>query len=272
MLAEQAVATPGIATLGASGPSLRDARCGAMCQVNTVSVHLSPSANFIPLSKYSDSVKSFGKSHKLIRSLSEGAMTFNSAQYWERRYSSGKTSGSGSYGRLAQYKADFLNNFIEANQISSVLDMGCGDGNQLSLLRDVPYVGVDVSAAVLEKNRTRFADRPNTKFLHVNDLAATDLGDLAMSNDVIYHLIEDEVFERYMRTLFLHARRCVVIYSSNEHKTGKAKHIKHRKFTDFVSKEILGWTLVQDEPNPFSWDPENKNETSFANFHVFKSL
>ena len=32
------VATPGIATLGASGPSLRDARCGAICQVNTVSV------------------------------------------------------------------------------------------------------------------------------------------------------------------------------------------------------------------------------------------
>ena len=32
------VATPGIAALGASGPSLRDARCGAICQVNTVSV------------------------------------------------------------------------------------------------------------------------------------------------------------------------------------------------------------------------------------------
>lgn len=33
------VATPGVAALGASGPSLRDTRCGAICQVNTVSVH-----------------------------------------------------------------------------------------------------------------------------------------------------------------------------------------------------------------------------------------
>ena len=31
------MARPGVATLGASGFSLRDARCGAICQVNTVS-------------------------------------------------------------------------------------------------------------------------------------------------------------------------------------------------------------------------------------------
>lgn len=33
------VATPGVAALGAPGPSRRDTRCGAICQVNTVSVH-----------------------------------------------------------------------------------------------------------------------------------------------------------------------------------------------------------------------------------------
>jgi len=32
------VATPGVAALGASGPSLRDTRRGAICQINTVSV------------------------------------------------------------------------------------------------------------------------------------------------------------------------------------------------------------------------------------------
>lgn len=32
-------ATPGVAALGASGPSLRNTRCAAICQVNTVSVH-----------------------------------------------------------------------------------------------------------------------------------------------------------------------------------------------------------------------------------------
>jgi len=38
--AESGVATPGVAALGAFGPSLRDTRCGAICQVNIVSVHI----------------------------------------------------------------------------------------------------------------------------------------------------------------------------------------------------------------------------------------
>lgn len=199
-------------------------------------------------------------------------MAFDSAQYWETRYSQGRTSGSGSYGRLAQYKADFLNKLIEEKQVKSVLDMGCGDGNQLSMLRDVPYVGADVSISVLEKNRERFAGRPNTKFVHVDDLAVTDRFDLTMSNDVIYHLVEDDIFKRYMRSLFRHSRRYVAIYASNKVSPVRASHIKHRKFTSFVAKKLKNWTLVQNEPNPFPWDPENKNETSFANFHVFASL
>jgi hypothetical protein len=45
-----------------------------------------------------------------------------------------------------------------------------------------------------------------------------DLGrfDLELSLDVIYHLVEDEVFDAYMRSLFAHAGRFVVIYSSNK--------------------------------------------------------
>ena len=55
----------------------------------------------------------------------------NSMDYWNERYSSGGNSGTGSYGELAFYKADFINKFIDANQILSVVEFGCGDGNQL---------------------------------------------------------------------------------------------------------------------------------------------
>ena len=48
-------------------------------------------------------------------------------------YASGGSSGPGSYGRLAAGKADFLNRFVEDHQIKTVLEIGCGDGNQLSL-------------------------------------------------------------------------------------------------------------------------------------------
>lgn len=41
------------------------------------------------------------------------------------------------------------------------------------------------------------------------------MADLSLSLDVIYHLVEDEVFETYINTLFKSARRYVIIYSSN---------------------------------------------------------
>jgi Methionine biosynthesis protein MetW len=60
---------------------------------------------------------------------------FSSGDYWESRYRAGGTSGAGSYGLLAAFKADFINAFVTDNGIASVLDLGCGDGNLLSLLR-----------------------------------------------------------------------------------------------------------------------------------------
>lgn len=38
-----------------------------------------------------------------------------SAAYWETRYRGGEMSGSGSYGRLAEFKAEILNEFVRTN-------------------------------------------------------------------------------------------------------------------------------------------------------------
>jgi hypothetical protein len=45
---------------------------------------------------------------------------FSSANYWERRYADGGTSGSGSYGRLAEFKATFLNAWHRSGLFSSL--------------------------------------------------------------------------------------------------------------------------------------------------------
>ena len=70
---------------------------------------------------------------------------FSSVAYWEGRYRAGGNSGAGSYGRLATFKAGFVNGFVELNAIRSAIEFGCGDGNQLSLLSVPRYTGVDVS-------------------------------------------------------------------------------------------------------------------------------
>src|SRR5260370_40522100 len=127
----------------------------------------------------------------------------SSAAYWERRYTHGGTSGVGSYGDLAKSKATFLNDFVRGHGIKSVVEFGCGDGNQLSLADYPSYVGLDVSRAAIGLCRQRFATDPSKSFFLYDGTCFADRGgvfaaDLAISLDVIYHLIEDQVFETYM--------------------------------------------------------------------------
>ena len=70
---------------------------------------------------------------------------FDSKKYWQERYVKGGNSGAGSYGEFASYKANVINNFVRDNNVETVLELGCGDGNQLALF-DIPvYVGQDIS-------------------------------------------------------------------------------------------------------------------------------
>lgn len=68
-----------------------------------------------------------------------------SREYWEARYSQDGDSGSGSIGRLARFKAEFLNSFVLEHDVGSVIEFGCGDGRQLQLAEYPRYIGLDVS-------------------------------------------------------------------------------------------------------------------------------
>lgn len=90
-----------------------------------------------------------------------------SKEYWEKRYSSGGFSGSGSYGKLAEFKAGRINLFCKENKIETVIDFGCGDGNQLSLFNFKNYIGLDVSRTTIKSCINRFAsDKTKSFFLY----------------------------------------------------------------------------------------------------------
>jgi hypothetical protein len=194
-----------------------------------------------------------------------------SADYWDARYRAGGTSGAGSYGRLAAFKAEVLNEFVASRGIETVIEFGCGDGAQLSLAHYPSYVGVDVSPVALSLCADRFAG-DGTKRFHLADALPPDLGlfDLAMSLDVIYHLVEDATFEAYMATLFDHAGRHVVIYASDRDAPGTSPHVRHRAFTPWVASARPDWRLAGVVPNRYPFDPAEPDETSFADFHFFE--
>lgn len=197
------------------------------------------------------------------------SMVFDSGKYWEERYVTGGNSGAGSYNRLAEFKAEVLNDFVETHSVQSVIEFGCGDGNQLSLAKYPKYLGFDVSETAISICRRKFSDDTTKKFSLMSAYNG-EKAELAMSLDVIYHLIEDTVFEEYMKTLFAASTKIVIVYASN--KIGKqwTKHVKHRKFTDWVEANEKNWKLLQYIPNKYpASDNGSDPNTSFADFYVF---
>lgn len=191
-----------------------------------------------------------------------------SANYWETRYAAEGNSGAGSYGPTAEFKAQVLNTFVDEHAIQTVIEFGSGDGNQVSLANYPTYVGLDVSPTAIRLCQQRFADDTTKSFIAYDPSAFVNNGalraDLALSLDVLMHLVEDNVFETYMRHLFQASNRHVAIFSANEDRTaGFAAHVRYRRFSDWVTINRPEWHLYREVENP------GKGEDSGADFYFY---
>ena len=195
-----------------------------------------------------------------------------SERYWEQRYVSGGDSGPGSYGKFALFKAEILNGFVAEHQVRSVIEFGCGDGNQLELAAYPAYLGVDVSETAIARCRERFRGDPGKTFQLATDYDGRG-AELALSLDVIFHLVEDSVFEQYMEALFQAASRFVIIYSSNrdEPSVDEAMHVRHRRFTSWIDAHAPGWTLMAHVPNRYP-NRGDYRTGSFSDFFIYRRI
>jgi SAM-dependent methyltransferase len=180
----------------------------------------------------------------------------------------GLTSGSGSYGELASYKADVVNAFVRAHDVDSVIELGCGDGNQLALAEYPRYLGLDVSKRAVETCIDRFQADGSKAFLWYDASCAANIAnflhsDLVISLDVVYHLLEDRTYERYLQDAFSMAERFVIIYSSNHVGGDPAAHVRHRRFTPDVESRFPRFRLIEHKPNPHA-------DKTFAEFFFYE--
>ena len=200
---------------------------------------------------------------------------FRTRDYWESRYASGETSGPGSYGKQAEFKARIVNEFVREHHVESIIEFGCGDGNQLLLAEYPRYIGLDVSPAALSICMEKFSDDVTKSFFLYDSLCFADnarlfRADLALSLDVIYHLIEDDVFRAYMKHLFASAKEFVIIYSCDFEDTSAnwEEHNVPRKFTEHVTENFPQWRLTKKIDNIFPYDPST-GEGSWSDFYVY---
>jgi SAM-dependent methyltransferase len=192
-----------------------------------------------------------------------------SSSYWESRYQTGGTSGPGSYGAVAQFKAETLNAFVREHGVHSVLEFGCGDGAQLSLAEYEAYVGLDVARSAIELCVSRFGDDKTKSFLFYDPAFFHNRGalraDLVLSLDVLLHLVEDEVLQKYLNDLSHAADRYIVIFAEDEQQAPRPPHIRNRNVAEW-SPLLSGWQLAQRIDNP------HKGAASLADFFVFERI
>lgn len=181
-----------------------------------------------------------------------------SSNYWEERYRLGGESGEGSRGASAEYKASVINRFITQHGVRSLIEFGCGDGVQLAMFNTAAYTGVDVSQTVIQQCRKRFSDDTGKTFILNSDYKG-ECADLAVSLDVIFHLVEDPVYNAYLDRLFTAAKRYVLIYSTSAdlRNTG-IPHVRHRDVAADVSRlfpQFERMTLEEESlPPPVRFD------------------
>lgn len=199
-------------------------------------------------------------------------MKFSSKDYWEKRYKNGGNSGVGSYNKFAEFKAEFVNSQINTHNISSIIEFGVGDGNQLAGLKVDKYTGLDVSSTVIAKCTEVFSGDSSKSFHIIDDVNELPQADMSLSMDVIYHLVEDDVFKNYMVDLFNAASKFVMIYSSNtESQLGneRTEHVRHRRFSDWIEKNVPSARLIYFMQNRYPYNGDYK-VSSFADFYMYR--
>ncbi len=211
-----------------------------------------------------------GLAVRIVRSVRPRKEFMSSRDFWERRYSSGGNSGAGSEGELAAFKASTINDVLRRYSIDSVVELGCGDGRQIALVDCPRYLGLDISPSAVRRCCEAFAG-DDTKAFEVYDPTTFDgarLGaTLALSIDVIFHLVEDDVFDRYMGDLFALGREFVLIYSSDreERPDPAAPQVRQRCFSNWIAARAPDWSLIEriENEHPYQQDAQSGSRSDF---------
>lgn len=137
------------------------------------------------------------------------------SDYWDQRYRSGGSSGRGSIGEEREWKWSVIDSYVR--DLDDVVDIGCGDLSFWEIRKErLPegfrYFGLDVSAAVVDRNRTQY---PGWRF-HVGN--AKDPipglhGRVVLCLDVLFHVLDDVAYTRILENLARYSSEWIIVSS-----------------------------------------------------------
>lgn len=113
---------------------------------------------------------------------------------------------------MALFKASIINNFVSKNDINTFIECGSGDHNQLSSANYKKYIGFDASKTAIKIFQNKFKYEMTKTFIYISDNFTNNRKvDLLISRDILFHLIEDNVFNLYMQNLFNSSKKYICI-------------------------------------------------------------
>jgi SAM-dependent methyltransferase len=121
---------------------------------------------------------------------------FDNRRFWNSRYSTNMTlgSGPGSRGVYLETKKRLIRRLVDLNDVTSILDIGCGDIEILQGLELPKYTGIDISDVVIRRNRSL---RSYWSFVCA-DIASNYIpepADLVLCLDVLIHQKHPETYK-----------------------------------------------------------------------------
>ncbi len=119
------------------------------------------------------------------------------AQYYLTNFwgNSESRSGDGSTVDITRVVRTELPKIIEKYEISSILDLPCGDFNWMKFvdLKECNYIGADIVKELIQKNNDLYA-KPLRKFITINAVEDTiPMVDLIFCRDMFVHLSEKDI-------------------------------------------------------------------------------
>lgn len=131
--------------------------------------------------------------------------------FWDGVAQRGTPGASASYHRRIERVYRYL---VPAG--SSVIDLGCGEGDLLASLRPSRGVGVDFSSAMIKSAATRHAAIPNLRFVNgdAHDPPVSETFDVVLLSDLVNDLWDvQRVLERVRPLCTPHTRVIINFYS-----------------------------------------------------------
>ena len=160
--------------------------------------------------------------------------------YNENVWGDGKGSGIGSDPQAVRPYTAFLQQFLEENQIKSIVDLGCGDwqfSRELNL-KGIHYHGIDVAKSVIELNQNLYSSS-TIEFSVLSSYRDLPQADLLICKDMLMHLGRSEV-QAIIRDAF--PKYANVLITSDVHpysKVGEAYLKARGKWEDMFNEDIL---------------------------------